>query len=238
MKEYTHLKDKHGFRIDGWMVREYGLSGNELFAFGLVFSLSQGSAGRYTGGIPMMCEFFGWAGNTCRKHLRALVDRGLLLEFRGDVDGVPFCHYSVPDFILDSHPSKNEGYTQKNEVHPSKNEVSPLQNLHSDTLQNLKVNDKRVENKTTNIIPPTPQAVADYCRSRGFADPEGFADIFLENCNNNGWRTAGGTGKPVTNWKNYIVNSWERHHKYKIYPRRTYENTQPIAKTNLDNYLR
>ena len=236
--EYTHLKDKHGFRIDGWMVREYHLTGNELFVFGLVFSLSQGRAGRYTGGIPFMCEFFGWASNTCRKHLRALVDRGLLVEYRGDMDGVPFCYYSVPDWIMDAHPSKNEGYTQNFEGYPSKNEVSPVQNLHPDTLQNLKANDKRIETKKETIIPPTPQAVAEYCRGRGFADPEGFADLFLENCNNNGWRMHNGEGNPITNWKNYIINSWERNHKGKTYPRAAATPSKPISKETLKAILR
>ena len=111
--EYKHLKDKHGFSINGWMVREYHLSGNELLAFGLVFCLSQGEAGLYTGGIPFMSEFFGWAPNTCRKYLRILIDKGLVEDHRGEINGVPFCYYSVVASVLDNHPSKNEGYPSR-----------------------------------------------------------------------------------------------------------------------------
>ena len=73
--------------------------------------------------------------------------------------------------------------------------------------------------KTENNIPPTPQEVADYVRSRGFADPEGFADYFLEVMKNDGWRMNHGEGAPVKNWKNYIVSSWERRHKNDVYTR-------------------
>lgn len=230
--EYKHLKDKNGFSINGWMVREYGLAGNELLAFGLVFSLSQGSAGQYTGGIPFMAEFFGWSPNTCRKYLRILVAKGLLKESRGDIEGVPFCNYFVTDSVMENHPSKNEGY-------PSKNEVSPLQDLHTDTLQNLKVNNKKEENlKREYNFPPTPQEVADYVRGRGFADPEGFADLFLELCNNAGWRRANGKGDPITNWKNYIVSSWEPHHKLKTYPRAAFATATPVTKETLKTMLR
>lgn len=93
------------------------------------------------------------------------------------------------------------------------------------------------EKQDGNIIPPTPQAVADYCRSRGFKDPEGFADMFVELCTNSGWRKADGKGDPITNWKNYIVSCWERYHKNKTYPRATTPANQ-ISKQTLDNYLR
>ena len=71
-----------------------------------------------------------------------------------------------------------------------------------------------------NNFPPTPQEVADYCRSRGFKDPEGFADMFLEYCTNSGWRRGNGQGDPITNWKNYIVTAWEARNKFKTFPKR------------------
>lgn len=228
--EYKHLKPKHGFDVNGWMVIEYHLAGNELLAFGLVFSLSQGSAGLYTGGIPFMSEFFGWSPNTCRKYLRMLVEKGLINERRGTENGVPYCNYRVADFVMDSHPSKNEEY-------PSRFEGTTLQDLNSDTLQDLKVNTKD-SNCKLKYVPPTPQAVADYVRSRGFRDPDGFADYFVEICTNNGWRQGNGKGDPVANWKNYIVSSWERNHKNKTYPRTAAPATQQMTDNQFKDFLR
>lgn len=229
--EYKHIKDKHGFSIHGWMVREYNLTGNELMAFGLVFSLSQGKAGRYTGGIPFMSEFFGWASNTCRKHLRALVERGLVLEYRGDLDGVPFCHYSVPDSIMENHPSKNEGYPQEIGVYPANFEGCTPQNLHPDTLQNLKVNDKEENNKYKTTIPTIAEVTA-YAKEQGFADPEGFADYYVRYQTENGWMTGKGKNrKPIDNWKLNVI-AWGRYRKQEIFTTATTQPTHRSIKWN------
>lgn len=69
----------------------------------------------------------------------------------------------------------------------------------------------------SSFTPPTFDQVVDYCKSRGFADPEGFADYYLETSSNNGWRKKDGT--PVTNWKNNVL-VWEKYHKDEIFPKR------------------
>jgi hypothetical protein len=198
MKEFKHLKDKNGFSINGWMVREYGLAGNELLAFGLVFSLSQGSAGQYTGGIPFMAEFFGWSPNTCRKYLRILVAKGMLKESRGDIEGVPFCNYFVTDSVMESHPSRNEGYT-------SRNEVSPLQDLHPDTLQNLKVNNKEEVNKKR-IIPSLSDVIAYAAEREKAGRPHIEAENFFNHYTANGWKQKG--GQPIVDWQ-AAFRTWE-----------------------------
>ena len=94
-------------------------------------------------------------------------------------------------------------------------------------------NNKEEKEIVKENIPPTPQSVAEYVRGRGFADPEGFADYFIEICTNNGWRQGNGNGNPVTNWKNYIVSAWERNHKNKTYPRAAAP--APISTINTNN---
>lgn len=221
---YKHLKDKHGFQVSGWMVREYSLSGNELMAFALVFSLSQGHAGRYTGGIPFMSEFFGWAGNTCRKHLRTLVKKGLLIEYRGDVDGVPFCYYSVPDSIMENHPSKIEEY-------PSKFEVSTLQKLNTPTLQDLKVNNNISPNVNIKGVRPTIEEVAEYAKEQGFADPVGFADYYIRFQTENGWMTGKGKNrKPIDNWRLNVI-AWSRYRKGEIFSQQPQTQAQVQTRT-------
>lgn len=74
--------------------------------------------------------------------------------------------------------------------------------------------------KQSAFTPPTLQEVADYARERGFADPAGFAEFFITICTNNGWRRAEGRGKPIVNWKNYIVSCWEPNRKDHIFQQR------------------
>lgn len=201
------------------------LSGGELITFAIVFRSSQSKSGIYTGGIPYVADFVGCSKETARKYLHSLEDRGLIAGEDYELNGVRYRNYQV----IDTHIPKNFGYIPKN--------------LGGDTQKSTqgipkKLGIEEYNNKNTDKnIPPTPQAVADYCRSRGFADPEGFADMFVELCTNNGWRRAGGNGDPITNWKNYIVSSWERNHKNKTYPRSAAP-VQQISKTTLEKYLR
>lgn len=221
-----------GFGLKGWMVTVLHLEGAELFTFALVHQFSQSGAGVYKGNTTYLREWTGWSDPTCRKHLAALVAKGLICEVRGRENNSPFCHYKLaPDFY--------EKYPQIIYGSPERNLPGTQKNLEKSTRKNFtgEYNCSKIVQGNNNF-PPTPQEVADYCRSRGFADPEGFADMFVELCTNAGWRRANGKGDPITNWKNYIVSSWERNHKNKSYPRAVTTPNQQVNRNSLNSILR
>lgn len=221
------LADTDGIHIYGWMRNVLHLTGGELITFAIVFRSSQSQTGIYTGGIPYVADFIGCSKETARKYLHALEDRGLIEGEDIDKNGVHYRNYQV----IDNHIPKNFGYIPKKIVEDTQEMQGGIPK---------KFGSKEYNKAVVSNNPPTPQEVAAYCRSRGFADPEGFADLFIENCNNNGWRSHGGQGAPITNWKNYIVNSWERNHKNRTYLRATSVANAPVQvnKEKLDNYLR
>ena len=220
-----------GFGLKGWMVTELHLQGAELFTFALVHQFAQSGAGIYKGNTTYLSEWTGWTEPTCRKHLAALVEKGLLVEVRGRENNSPFCHHKLAPDFYEKHPQISLGS-------PVKNLRSTPKNLSESTPKNFGGEYKEGNVSGKYNFPPTPQEVADYVRGRGFADPEGFADLFLELCNNAGWRRANGKGDPITNWKNYIVSSWEPHHKLKTYPRAAFATATPVTKETLKTMLR
>lgn len=226
MKE-KRVADSDGLHLYGWMRNVLHLSGGELITFAIVFRSAQSKSGIYTGGIPYVAEFVGCSKETARKYLHSLEDRGLIVGEDFTKNGVKYRNYQ----IADNHIPKFFGYIPKNLGEGE-------QNLQGGIPKNIGLEEYNTKNKDKNILPPTPQEVADYCRGRGFADPEGFADLFLENCNNNGWRMHNGEGSPITNWKNYIINAWERNHKTKTYPRAAAVPSKPISKETLKAILR
>lgn len=225
----AELHPTDGFGVNGWMVTELHLQGAELLTFALVHQFAQSKAGVYKGNISYLSAWTGWAENTCRKHLVALVQKGLLKEIRGRENNVPFCFYELSEDFYKKHPAKNEGS-------PLKNCGDTPQNLRSTTPQKLRGDIYNNTISKNEYIPPTPQEVADYCRSRGFKDPEGFADMFLEYCTNSGWRRGNGQGDPITNWKNYIVTAWEARNKFKTFPKRE-PAVKQIPKDKILDYL-
>ena len=222
MAKASRVSDSDGLHLYGWMRNVLNLSGGELITFAIVFRSSQSKTGIYTGGIPYVADFVGCSKETARKYLHTLEDMGLIEGMDEDKNGVRYRNYQV----IDNHIPKNFGYTPKNLGEGT-------QNLQGGIPKNLGIEEYKNKNKSKNNIPPTPQEVADYCRGRGFADPEGFADYFIEICTNNAWRQGNGNGNPVTNWKNYIVSAWERNHKNKTYPRAAAP--APISTINTNN---
>ena len=71
------------------MVTELHLQGAELLTFALVHQFAQSGAGVYKGNTSYLRDWTGWAENTCRKHLTALVSKGLLSEIA--VPPLKFC---------------------------------------------------------------------------------------------------------------------------------------------------
>lgn len=206
----AELHPTDGFGLSGWMVTDLHLQGAELLTFALVHQFAQSKAGVYKGNVPYLSAWTGWAENTCRKYLVSLVKKGLLKEIRGRENNVPFCFYELTDEFYKKHPSKIEESPLKNcGDTPQKTSKSTPQNLRGDNKSSTIIsNDSKVP-----PFPPTVKEVADYCRTQGFADPDGFADYYVRYQTENGWMTGKGANrKPIDNWKLNVI-AWGRYRK-------------------------
>ena len=202
----TKIKSKDGFGLHGWMVTDLHLEGGDLFAFALVHQFATSKAGVYKGNTSYMSAWTGWSERTSRAHLVALQKRGLISEIRGRENNSPFCHYTLGPAFYDLHtPQKLQGEGAK---------IAPAtpQNIPKAPRKNCGEN-IHIES-TSEFIPPTPQEVADYVRSRGWTDPEGFAAHYLAYYTVSGWKMS--NGKKIQNWKLSIV-SWEPNNKTRIF---------------------
>ena len=198
----ANLNNKDGFHLCGWMVLELGLSGGDLIAFALVHQFSQSFAGTYTGNTEYLSAWTGWSENTSRKHLSNLVKLGLIKEIRGRKNNSPFCHYQLTDDFYEKHPAVFEVSPLNNDAdHPAEIEDSTPQKFGQE-----KNNRNRKENNNTSPIIPSVEQVAEHAKSKGFADPDGFAAFYVEYNDNRGWIAA--NGKPIIGWKNNINNNW------------------------------
>ena len=206
----AELHPTDGFSISGWMVTDLHLTGAELLTFALVHQFAQSKAGVYKGNTSYLSAWTGWTDKTCRKHLAALVEKGLLTEARGRENNVPYCFYELTDEFYKKHPVK---ITES----PGNNFQSTRKNLPSTTGKKLPGEYNNKEENIENRIPPTPQQVEDYVRGRGFSDPEGFAEYYCEINNNREWKKK--NGEPILNWKNNIITNWESRHKNDIFPK-------------------
>ena len=68
--------------------------------------------------------------------------------------------------------------------------------------------------KIEEFSPPSLSEVKEYARSRGWTDPEGFADFYLSHHQQSGWRMK--DGRPITSWKRNVL-SWEQFNKDRVF---------------------
>lgn len=79
--------------IQGWMVTDLKLSGNELLAFAIIYGFSQGGNSGFNGGLKYLMEWLGSTKKTVISALSSLVEKGFVTKYEDTINGVKFCRY-------------------------------------------------------------------------------------------------------------------------------------------------
>jgi len=184
------------FVIQDWMITALHLKGCELLVYAVVFGYSQKGAGCYFGSAAALAETLGVSRQTIVSTFKSLTERGLLIKTDDYHAGVHTCAYAVNLDLSNNFTGCQETLQGCKEI---------LQGGSQKTLHN----NKSIDNKIDNIIPPynTPQfieiwktlcrqpkwrgksrdaiqAQADYLR--GFS--EDTAIKMMQNSIRNGWQ--------------------------------------------------
>lgn len=184
------------FVIQDWMITALHLKGCELLVYAVVFGYSQKGAGCYFGSAAALAESLGVSRQTIVSTFKSLTERGLLIKTDDYHAGVHTCAYAVNLDLSNNFTGCQETLQGCKEI---------LQGGSQKTLHN----NKSIDNKIDNIIPPynTPQfieiwktlcrqpkwrgksrdaiqAQADYLR--GFS--EDTAIKMMQNSIRNGWQ--------------------------------------------------
>lgn len=192
---------------------DLGLKGTELNLFAIIYGYSQRGDGICYVSRPELAKRCGVASiRTIDATIRSLINKGLILKETYKKGDLQLTGYKY------NYPRANSAPTPLQNLHPT-----PVQKLHSPRANSAPMENKE-ENKKENIkyIPPTPKEVADYARSRGWSDPEGFAKYYVSYHTESNWHMS--NGKPIKNWKLNVV-SWEPNNKNRYFSSPSYTPT-------------
>ncbi len=84
--------------LQGWMITELGLKGNELIIYACIWGFSQAENQTFTGSLQYLAD---WTNSTKRSVitcLKSLVDKELLVKKENTINGVKFCEYHATKF--------------------------------------------------------------------------------------------------------------------------------------------
>ncbi len=189
------IKDSNYILVQGWMVTDLHLKGNELLVFAIIHGFSQDGENRFTGSLQYLADWTSATKQGVMKNLKSLVEKGYICKEEKHINGVKFCEYYS---------------TQFNGVLNSVEQGIKL-SLTGGIKQSL-TNNKDINNKNNNknnrvaFTPPTVEEVARYCAERhNSVDPETFINYYQSN----GWMV--GRNK-MKDWK-AAVRTWEKRNK-------------------------
>ena len=87
------LKNESFIVIQGFMINDLKLKGNELLVYSCIYGFSQVENQWFTGSIKYLTEWTGASRTTIISILKDFVKRGLLIKQDEIVNGVKFCKY-------------------------------------------------------------------------------------------------------------------------------------------------
>lgn len=82
--------------IQGWMITELGLSGNELLIYAIIYGFTQGEEGQYfSGSLQYFVDWTNSSRMTVMRSLSALIEKNMIIKKETTISGVKFCEYTV-----------------------------------------------------------------------------------------------------------------------------------------------
>ena len=89
----SKISDENYAVVQGWMINQLNLKGNELLIYAIIYGFSQDGAGEFTGSLQYLAD---WTNSTKRgvlKSIKPLVEKGLIRKKETFEKGVKLCSY-------------------------------------------------------------------------------------------------------------------------------------------------
>ena len=190
------LRDENYITIQGWMIKELELKGNELLVYAVIYGFSQNEENKFRGSRRYLAE---WCNSTIRgidKVLNKLIEKGLIIKFDEIKNGIKFCEYRCANGGREqSSPVENKVYGGREQSYHNNIE----DNIDKENISN-KLDIKERFKK------PTIEEIKTYCEERqNNIDGEKFYDFY----ESKGWMV--GKNK-MKDWK-ACIRTWENRNK-------------------------
>ena len=94
----SKIKSENYIVIQGWMIKELKLKGNELIIYAVIYGFSQAENQRYTGSLKYLAEWTNSTKQSVIKCLKSLIKKNLIVKEENIINGVKFCEYYSTKF--------------------------------------------------------------------------------------------------------------------------------------------
>ena len=186
------LKSENYIAIQGWMIKDLHLKGNELIVYAVIYGFSQTKEQLFCGSLQYLADWTNSTKQGVLKVLKSLQEKQLIIKKENYINGVKFCQYSVTELngIKQSlTPPIKQSLPNNIEEDNIDIGVSEEQAVTSDEQQS-------VSRKRTPMKPPTIEEVTAYAQG---LDRVELAQEFFDFYELSEWKTR--DGKKVKDWQ-------------------------------------
>lgn len=148
------IKNENFIAIQGFMVKELGLSGNELIAYALIYGFSQDNESEFKGSLNYVAEWLNCSKTTAFNLLNKLADDGFIKKTEKTINGVKFCNYSAvkpDDEELKKIKLRKQIRKEKEKTERSSKKLNTCSKNYNGCLKKLNEGVQKVDTHNNNI---------------------------------------------------------------------------------------
>lgn len=148
------IKNENFIAIQGFMVKELGLSGNELIAYALIYGFSQDNESEFKGSLNYVAEWLNCSKTTAFNLLNKLADDGFIKKTEKTINGVKFCNYSAvkpDDEELKKIKLRKQIRKEKEKTERSSKKLNTCSKKYNGCSKNLNGGVQKVDTHNNNI---------------------------------------------------------------------------------------
>ena len=94
----SKINNENYILIQGWMVNELNLKGNELLVYAIIYGFSQAENQLYNGSLQYLADWTNSTKQGVMKNLKSLVNKGYIGKIDKLINGIKFCEYYATKF--------------------------------------------------------------------------------------------------------------------------------------------
>lgn len=195
--------------VQGWMITELGLKGNELLIYAVIHGFSQAPNQSFTGSLQYLADWINGSKQTVINCLKSLVDKDLIIKTEKKYNGVKIFEYQSKIF------NRGQNFLPNN-----------IEKENIIINNNIKESEP-IPTKSKRFVPPTLEEVKSYCKERNNnVDPVEFMAHYTAT---NWYR-----GKTkISNWRACVI-TWEKNERAKQQQQQQIKKGQPSSTDYLD----
>lgn len=197
----TKVKRNSYMVIQGWMLTDLKLKGNELMVYAIVYGFSKDADDQwFTGSLQYIVDWTNSTKRTVLTCLQSLESKGFIEKQDIYLNNVKFCKYRATNVSM--VVNNLQGGIEKISPPSEKISIGGSENSSPNNIDLNNLNNNLDNNKRTRFIPPAFEEVKSYCSERGNnVNPEQFINYY----SSNGWKVGKNSMK---DWK-AAVRTWE-----------------------------